>query len=367
MATLRAPTRKPVRGGWVSASPTTKPITPRAPSGVTGGGYWIDPSTGRSTGSQQPGSVWIGGPPGSAAPPPWAIGAPPPPNPTLTPGQQTAWAGGFASSSPPSGSWGGYNINTDPGVIGAQQQEQLGIQQLDADLAKSRREAIIRFGDPTLAALAGFGLDATDQAAAKQNYLSGNATLAVLDKGHQDRRNAIVNQLAAHGILGSGELGYQQGQENQTYGKQTYDARNSILDYLNQVNSQYLDRKNSLHQATLAALQSAYQFGLQNPQIYYGGTDGGSSAPSGTSAPSGPAISSDWAYQLQGRNQGYDPSAVYGAAQQQAPTYGGTQLQPHMIMNEGQVFTDPNGRRYIQVKYTDPTGRAGSSTEKVYV
>jgi hypothetical protein len=332
----------------VSAAPRTQPIVKPPPVARRKDDYY-GPGTAPAIGAPKT--------------PSWAVGAPMPANPTLTAAQQAAWAAGF---NPPEntatdttsgvGTWG-YDINTDPNVIEARNQEQLGSQQLDADLARARRQAIIRFGDSSLAQLGGFGLDPTDAAAAQQNYLAGNADLARIDKGHKDRRTAIINQLAARGILGSGELGYSQGEEDLQYGQQTYDARNKVLDYLNQVNQSYLDRKSSLRQATLQALQQAYQFGLTNPQMYAGG--GGTSA----GGPSG----GDWTYQLQGRQTGYNPQSLLSLAQSSAPSYGGSQLQPHMIMNEGQVFTDASGRQYVNVKYTDPTGRAGSSTERVYV
>ena len=143
----RKPAARPKapRGGWVAAGPGTRPIT-AAP---------------------KPPPI-----------PPWAIGAPRPTQAPLTTAQQAAWAAGFQP--PPVAHTGGtYDINLDPGVLGAREQEQLGLSQLDADLARTRREAIIRFGDPTMASVAGVGLSPEDAAFAQQNYLSGTAQLAL--------------------------------------------------------------------------------------------------------------------------------------------------------------------------------------------
>jgi hypothetical protein len=175
------------------------------------------------------------------------------------------------------GGYGGgyYDPETDPGVIAARAAENLGVSQLDANQAEARRQAIIRFGDPALATEAGFGLDPQAASFAQQNYLSGNADLARLDKQHQLATQAVVNALASHGILASGDLGYREGQENQAYGNNVYDARSKVLDYLRGLNETYLDRKNQLRQATVAALQNAAQFAYANPGLYGAGGGGG--------------------------------------------------------------------------------------------
>jgi hypothetical protein len=113
----------------------------------------------------------------------------------------------------------------------------------DAWLREMARNAIIGFGDSTLAGMAGFGFDPQDAAFAKQSYLSGNATLARLDKAHDLQRKAIINRLASHGILNSGDLGYLEGEEGQQYGNQLYDARSSLLRYLTGLYSQSASSK----------------------------------------------------------------------------------------------------------------------------
>jgi hypothetical protein len=150
-------------------------------------------------------------------------------------------------------------MSTDPGVLGAQNTEHLGLSQLDSALKAARERAIINFGDPALATEAGFGLDPQAGAFARQNYLSGNAGLARLDKAHELARKAVVDRLVGHGILNSGDLGYQTGQADQTYGQQVYDARHSILDYLSSLYQKSLDSRQSLRNSLLDAYNGAYQ------------------------------------------------------------------------------------------------------------
>lgn len=152
-----------------------------------------------------------------------------------------------------------YDPNTDPYLQSATNEANLGLAQADAALKKAREQAIIRFGDPALASLAGFGLDPQAGAFAQQNYISGNAALARLDKAHQLRQKAVIDRLAAHGILGSGDLGYLSGEEGSLYGQQVYDARNQLLDYLSNLYNNYLTSKAQIRQAQQQAASAAYQ------------------------------------------------------------------------------------------------------------
>jgi hypothetical protein len=168
------------------------------------------------------------------APPPYAPPAPPqppgvepPPGVAPTPGNP---GGGFG------GGFGGTAAVDYAGIAA----------QLDAAQREAARQAIIRFGDPALAGLAGFGLDPQAASFARSNYLSGNADLARLDKSHELRRRAIINRLAAHGIIGSGELGYLEGEEGRQYGNESYDARSRLLTYLNELNRSTIAQKMQL-------------------------------------------------------------------------------------------------------------------------
>jgi hypothetical protein len=187
-------------------------------------------------------------------------------------------AGGYGAPAPPPAAPTAPkppNFWTNPGVQNAQNAENLGLSQLEAMLKQAREQMIIRFGDPALAGLAGFGLDPQAGTFAQQNYLSGNADLAKIDRAQQQRRKAIVDRLAGRGIIDSGDLGYLQGEANTTYGNEVYDARQQVLAKLNELMSNYLGQKNQLHSGTLDAYQAAYQSFLANPDLYLA-TFGGS-------------------------------------------------------------------------------------------
>lgn len=185
---------------------------------------------------------------------------------------------------------GGFNlglINTFPGVADSLALEQQGIGQLDANLNSARQRAIIQFGDPALASMAGFGLDPQAGAFAQQNYLSGNATLSRLDKAHQQAAQSIINQLASHGLLNSGDLGYKEGQENQGYGNSVYDAQQGVLGQLADLFNNYLSSRYGLESNANSSKLSALQAFLANPDAYatlFNGANGGSATSPATGA-----------------------------------------------------------------------------------
>jgi hypothetical protein len=156
-------------------------------------------------------------------------------------------------------------FSSDPAYAAATAAEQLGIPSIDNNLMNLINQRIVAYGDPSLAAQAGFGLDSQAAAFARQNYLSGNGQLARLDKAHEQARRTIINQLAAHGLLDSGDTGYQVGGADQTYGNSVYDAQQQaladILGYRNSAQSQ----RDALHNAKVAALENAYQWYIDHP------------------------------------------------------------------------------------------------------
>jgi len=60
--------------------------------------------------------------------------------------------------------------------------------------------------------------------------------------------------------------------------------------------------------------------------------------------------------------QGYSTQQLIALARRQAPRG----FVPHNIAQEGQV-KEVGGRKYIRVKYSDPSGRHGSTTEDVRI
>jgi hypothetical protein len=270
--------------GTTTPTPAPAPSPGQKPSSVNPDLSYLDPYGTVSGGYFTPwgGSAGpIPGPPNTGAP---NVG-----------GQQatnTVNSGGFAGNPDPystitdAGGLGDL-LNAFPGYQNALAQQQEGLAGADANLNAERARLIIQFGDPALAQMAGFGLDPQAAAFAQQNYLSGNATLARLDKQHQLAQRAIVNQLVAHGLLNSGDLGYDQGQENQAYGNNVYDAQQSVLGQLAQLYNSYLGTRASLGDAVNNAMNSALAAFLSNPDAYasyFGGsTPKASSTPNGSS------------------------------------------------------------------------------------
>jgi hypothetical protein len=102
------------------------------------------------------------------------------------------------------------------------------------------QQALIGFGAvPNLPAevLQNTGLDtAGTQALADNNPFS---TLKRLQQTYQDSQDATKNQLAARGILNSGETGFQLGRLGQTNAQNTYDATSGLLGSIGSLNDQY--------------------------------------------------------------------------------------------------------------------------------
>lgn len=109
-----------------------------------------------------------------------------------------------------------------------------------AHLRGAIQQALIQFGSvPDLPqdVLANSGLDtgATSELA-KNNPFS---VLSRLAQSYQDQQDASKNQLAARGILSSGETGYQLGRLGQAQAGAQYDATNNLLGNIGSLNDTY--------------------------------------------------------------------------------------------------------------------------------
>ena len=123
---------------------------------------------------------------------------------------------------------------------------------------------------------------------------------------------------------------------------------------LQQIAQMVLDARNQAQLRELQGAENAYERALQ-----YGGSGGGG----GGGGSAGGVDINDF---LQHGNQtGLSGESLVNIAAQQAPNYNGVTFAPHAVMNEGQVFTDQNGKPYVNVKFSAPG--QGSSTEKVYL
>ena len=165
----------------------------------------------------------------------------------------------------------GSPFDSDPSVANARAAEQLGIPSVNTNLQNLIAQRIANYGDASLASQAGFGLDPQAAAFTRQNYLTGNAELARLDHAHSLARQAIINRLAGHGLLFSGETGYDTGQEDQQYGNNVYDAQAKALADILGYRTNALSQTQGLHSNTVNAIENAYQLALQHPELFGNG------------------------------------------------------------------------------------------------
>lgn len=183
-----------------------------------------------------------------------------------------------------SGGIGGYTgggaptqnvFSSDPGVAYALQQEQAGIPRITSQLASLVAQRIANYGDPSIAAMAGFGLDPQSAAFAKQNYLSGNAELARIDTAHKQNLQRVINTLAGHGLVFSGDTGYQTGLEDRNYGNTVYDAQQKALSDVLGLIQNSESQKQQLENNLTNAYEQAYQTYVSNPAYFGFGQGGG--------------------------------------------------------------------------------------------
>jgi hypothetical protein len=200
----------------------------------------------------------------------------PGPSPIQVPRAATA-----ASTTPSGGGDGGggggggdatftpFDFNTDPGYLAALAAEQAGSAQLDAAERAARISALVNFGDPGLAQAFGVGdVDPLTAAMAQQNTQAGTSTLAQLQRQRDLTQASTVNQLAAHGLIRSGDLGWRTGQNAQDYATSLYNAQQGVLGSLADVARQTATQKQQLQSNTVGALTSAYNTYVANPQYY---------------------------------------------------------------------------------------------------
>src|SRR5262245_2834236 len=177
-----------------------------------------------------------------------------------------------------------FDFSTDPGYLAALAAEQAGSAQLDASLRAAREQALVRFGDPSLAGAFGIGdLSPLTAAMTQQATTSGVSTLAGLERTRDLAQQNIQNQLAAQGIIRSGDLGWRTGQNVQNYAADLYNVQQGVLDTLAERARQTALQKQQLHTNTVGALTSAYQSYVNDPR--YWGMAGASPPPAETTTP----------------------------------------------------------------------------------
>lgn len=115
-----------------------------------------------------------------------------------------------------------------------------------------------------------FGQDVNDltRSLASQNTQSGLSILARLSKQYEDARLRNFNDLAARGMLQSGETGYQLGELGQARLQSEYDARMSVLDQLNNLYSQFASAERQRQTQAALSMMDAAQAESQYPWNY---------------------------------------------------------------------------------------------------
>jgi len=151
---------------------------------------------------------------------------------------------------------------TNPLVLQADlaRQQQLG--NANAQLRQLRSQALIGFGDPTLARTLGDTVDPNTAGAAQANQYS---TLAGLRHQNELGVRNIGNTLAGHGLLRSGDYGYRQGEQARAFGQAQYDATKALLAQLNDYLGGYTSQTQGAQTNYLNALLQAFQGYGANP------------------------------------------------------------------------------------------------------
>lgn len=110
-------------------------------------------------------------------------------------------------------------------------------------------------------------LDAWLKAQQDRASLDQQTGLDRLAHNQQLDHMSIVNNLAARGLIRSGDLGYREKESAYQFGNQQQDLRQAILDKLAGYTQSYLQQKQALQAAVLQAMQGAYANAAANPPL----------------------------------------------------------------------------------------------------
>jgi hypothetical protein len=204
-------------------------------------------------------------------------------------GASTAGGSPVASALGGSGgsSTGGLASNpflTDPGYLSALSAEQTGSQQADNALRAAQEQAIVQFGDPSLAQAAGISVSPLTAAAAAANTAAGTSTVAGLQRTRDDNQTNILDSLAAHGALQSGQTGYATTRNQQAYGQDLYGGLQTALSGLNTAAATDVSTKQGLRSDTTRALTGAYDTMVANSALWGAADTGGAKAAANAAA-----------------------------------------------------------------------------------
>jgi len=187
----------------------------------------------------------------------------------------------------PAAATGGGTTNpflTDPGYLSALAAEQTGSQQADNALRAAQEQAIVQFGDPSLAQAAGLNINPLTASMAQANTAAGTSTVAGYQRTRDENQQNILDSLAAHGMLDSGQTGYATTRNQEAYGRDVYGGLQTALSGLNTAAATDVSAKQGLHSDVTKALLGAYQTYVQNPQFWGAADTGGPKAAANAAA-----------------------------------------------------------------------------------
>jgi hypothetical protein len=173
---------------------------------------------------------------------------------------------------------------TDPGYLSALAAEQTGSQQADNALRAAQEQAVVQFGDPSLAQAAGLNINPLTASMAAANTAAGTSTVAGYQRTRDENQQNILDSLAAHGMLDSGQTGYATTRNQEAYGRDVYGGLQAALSGLNTAAATDVSAKQGLHSDVTNALLGAYQTYVQNPQFWGAANTGGQVAAANTAA-----------------------------------------------------------------------------------
>jgi hypothetical protein len=160
-------------------------------------------------------------------------------------------SGGFGGQS------AGNQIRNDPFYI---QQQALVNAQGEADAARLSQQLsdmLIQFG-AVPEGVTFSHLDPLTGQLASENTNAGLSLLARIQKAADDSRRGTLNQLAGSGMLQSGETGYQLGELALGRKQSEYDARQSVLSRIHDLQSAFANAQLQRQLAMIDAAMSAY-------------------------------------------------------------------------------------------------------------
>lgn len=214
----------------------------------------------------------------------------------LTDATSGGGAGYGSYSLPPSNSVLQQYVNSMPGVMSANMNlnNQGGL--ADDQLRQLIQQAIISYGDPNVAKSLGVAVDPATAALAQGNTTAGHSQLAQLNLAASSSRDTMLSNLAANGILHSGELGFDQGIQSQKNSLAAYNAQQGVLNSISQANQQNLTTHTGLTDAVQNAILKATGQVNAHPNTYpipqNNVTVGVNTPPTTPAAPKGPPLPS---------------------------------------------------------------------------